>query len=403
MTNPDESIDYLNRLEGPIVEALAAMEAGRLPHAIKVGEAFLAAKNIVVKDAIKTNTGRKGDNWSNWLSRICKRQKISVRTAHDYMLLARHPDVSQRAASVRHALEQIAAKREAEGKKRAAPPAKSTKSAAASPDLTELLRNVGPDELRDALRAADWEPAALRELRDYIDEMLDKSLQHLRSGRPTHDRLKGGQRERQRLTEGDAVTASLSCPFVDAALAEHPDHQGADAIKSEVLSMRWGDLDLTAGTWHRKAADLKQGRDHSVPLSPPALTILSALRDEQTANGKRALGEFVFPSAVSTTRHLVEVRRLWRNVVKTADLGDLRLHDLRHSFASQLVSSGASLALIGSLLGHSSPAVTARYSHLFDSVERDAVTRVGAIIEAAGLDQPPSAPVISLSDQRRQK
>jgi hypothetical protein len=82
------------------------------------------------------------------------------------------------AASVRHALEQIAAKREAEGKKRAAPPAKSTKSAAASPDLTELLRNVGPDELRDALRAADWEPAALRELRDYIDEMLDKSLQH---------------------------------------------------------------------------------------------------------------------------------------------------------------------------------------------------------------------------------
>jgi hypothetical protein len=94
------------------------------------------------------------------------------------MLLARHPDVSQRAASVRHALEQIAAKREAEGKKRAAPPAKSTKSAAASPDLTELLRNVGPDELRDALRAADWGPAALRELRDNIDEMLDKSLQH---------------------------------------------------------------------------------------------------------------------------------------------------------------------------------------------------------------------------------
>jgi hypothetical protein len=47
-----------------------------------------------------------------------------------------------------------------------------------------------------------------------------------------------------------------------------------------------------------------------------------------------------------------------------------------------------SLALIGSLLGHSTPAVT---SHLFDSVERDAVTRVGAIIEAAGLDQPPSA------------
>jgi hypothetical protein len=90
----------LNLLEGPIVEALAAMEAGRLPHAIKVGEAFLAAKNIVMKDRMKTNTGRKDDNWSAWLSRICKRQRISVRTAH-YMLLARNADVSQRAASVR--------------------------------------------------------------------------------------------------------------------------------------------------------------------------------------------------------------------------------------------------------------------------------------------------------------
>ena len=107
MTNPGESIDYLNRLEGPIVEALAAMEAGRLPHAIRVGEAFLAAKNIVVKDGIKTNAGKKDDNWSAWLSRICKRQRISVRTAHDYMLLARNADVSQRAASVRDALEQI--------------------------------------------------------------------------------------------------------------------------------------------------------------------------------------------------------------------------------------------------------------------------------------------------------
>ena len=44
MTNPGESIDYMKCLEGPIVEALAAMEAGRLPHAIKVGEAFLAAR-----------------------------------------------------------------------------------------------------------------------------------------------------------------------------------------------------------------------------------------------------------------------------------------------------------------------------------------------------------------------
>jgi site-specific recombinase XerD len=56
----------------------------------------------------------------------------------------------------------------------------------------------------------------------------------------------------------------------------------------------------------------------------------------------------------------------------------------RHSFASQLASGGASLPLIGALLGHSNPATTHRYSHLFDDPQRQAVERVGAVITAAG-------------------
>ena len=170
--------------------------------------------------------------------------------------------------------------------------------------------------------------------------------------------------------------------------------------------MRWADVDLDAATWSRKAVDLKQGRDHALPLSAPAIAILSAIRDEQSGNGKRALGEWVFPSAASKSKHLVAIRRLWRNVVKTAELGDLRLHDIRHTVASQLVSSGASLALVGSLLGHSSPQITARYAHLIDTVEREAVGKIGAWVEAAGgaptpPEPPPSGDVIKFPRPRR--
>jgi site-specific recombinase XerD len=62
------------------------------------------------------------------------------------------------------------------------------------------------------------------------------------------------------------------------------------------------------------------------------------------------------------------------------------MHDLRHTYASVLASAGLSLPVIGALLGHSQPATTARYSHLFDDPLRAATERAGAII--AGSDTP---------------
>ncbi len=60
------------------------------------------------------------------------------------------------------------------------------------------------------------------------------------------------------------------------------------------------------------------------------------------------------------------------------------MHDLRHSYASFLVSAGLSLPVIGALLGHAQPSTTARYAHLFDDPLRAATERVGAVVEAAG-------------------
>jgi integrase len=197
-------------------------------------------------------------------------------------------------------------------------------------------------------------------------------------------------------------------------LAKHPDREAARVIwmvlysgarKSEAMAMKWADVSLADGTWRRKADDLKQARDHDVPLSPQALELLRSIADAQSKNVKVALGEWVFPAAASKARHLVAVRRVWRNLVKSAALGDLRIHDLRHGFASQLVSSGASLPLIGSLLGHSNAQTTQRYAHLYDETQRAAVTAVGRIVGAASQvpEPPPSAEILSLSARRRKK
>jgi integrase len=166
------------------------------------------------------------------------------------------------------------------------------------------------------------------------------------------------------------------------ALDRHPDQQGADIFRlcmltgcrsHEAMSARWDAVDLDAGIWTKPGATTKQKTDHVVPLSVPAKQLLTALC-------KRTNSEWVFPAPDSSTGHRVTIAKSWRLLCKTAKISGLRVHDLRHSFASQLVSQGASLPLIGSLLGHNDPSTTHRYAHLFDDPQRAAVERVGRLI-----------------------
>ena len=168
-----------------------------------------------------------------------------------------------------------------------------------------------------------------------------------------------------------------------AALAEYPDRQVADAIllllltgarKGETLAMRWSDLDLAAAVWSKPAASTKQKQPHQVPLSAAAVEVLQR-QPRRSA--------FVFASH-GGTGHLVELKKSWAKIVRAAGITDLRLHDLRHSYASQLVSAGHSLSLIGALLGHTQPQTTQRYSHLSHDPLRAATERVAAAIAAAG-------------------
>jgi integrase len=123
-----------------------------------------------------------------------------------------------------------------------------------------------------------------------------------------------------------------------------------------------------------------------VPLSAPARQLLAERVD------RKAPGEYVF-SGNGSKHHLVNVWHAWQRICKTTGIEGLRVHDLRHSYASQLASAGHSLSLIGALLGHTQPQTTARYAHLFDDPLRKATEQVGAAVMNAGKEAPPPTPI----------
>jgi integrase len=179
------------------------------------------------------------------------------------------------------------------------------------------------------------------------------------------------------------------------ALNTYADRQAVDVIRlllltgarrGEVLSARWADIDLGKRIWSKPASSTKQKEHHEVPLSAPACQLLAEIRERQS-DKKRGLGEFVFPGN-GETKHVVAIKKSWRRICKTADIEGLRIHDLRHSFAAQLASGGASLPLIGALLGHSNPTTTHRYAHLFQDPQRAAVEKVAAIFTAQPAVEP---------------
>jgi integrase len=91
-------------------------------------------------------------------------------------------------------------------------------------------------------------------------------------------------------------------------------------------------------------------------------------------------GDYVFPGR-GPERPLTDLKRTWKAVCGAAGIEHCRLHDLRDSFASVLVSQGASLPLIGAMLGHTQPQTTARYAHLYDEPMREAAEQVGKLLE----------------------
>lgn len=146
------------------------------------------------------------------------------------------------------------------------------------------------------------------------------------------------------------------------------------ARKGEALRATWDQFDLAAGRWVKPGAETKQKTDHEVPLSRPAVELLAEIR----AEGRES--PYVFPMGDGYQR---DIKNAWAEIRTRAGIADVRVHDLRHSYASQLASAGLGLPVIGRLLGHTQAATTARYAHLSDDPLREATERVGVMFKAA--------------------
>jgi integrase len=163
-------------------------------------------------------------------------------------------------------------------------------------------------------------------------------------------------------------------------LDKHKDRQAANIIKlllltgarrGEVQSMRWANINLATGVWVKPSSSTKQGHEHRVPISPAAVALLRDIKP------KIFPGEFVFPMDGNYRK---DIRVTWRLARKVLGRPELRVHDLRHTFASILASAGLSLPVIGALLGHTQAATTQRYSHLFDDTLRKATEQVAEVV-----------------------
>jgi integrase len=166
-----------------------------------------------------------------------------------------------------------------------------------------------------------------------------------------------GATKRVRFLMPDEVQKLLSCcdgimkgvlrPMVTLAV-----HTGMR--KGEILSLRWGQIDFEQGiiTLH----DTKNGERRDIPMDETAKTTLRGLERK---------GELVFPSRNGTRIDYTQIHLTFREALKKAGITDFKFHDLRHTFASNLImQEGVELNDVRELLGHKNIAMTMRYAHL---------------------------------------
>ena len=125
---------------------------------------------------------------------------------------------------------------------------------------------------------------------------------------------------------------------------------------NEALRAEWSQIDQDRRVWRIPASNSKSKRIRSVPLNDTALEVLGQLDTD---------GEFDYLFVNRATgRPFVTIHKIWDRLRRKAGLPHLRIHDLRHQYASFLINSGRTLYEVQQILGHSDPSVTQRYAHL---------------------------------------
>jgi integrase len=151
------------------------------------------------------------------------------------------------------------------------------------------------------------------------------------------------------------------------------------ARRDEVLTLRWSEVNFERACL--SLPDSKTGAK-LIPLGPAPLAVLSS--------APRLEGSlYVIPGRRIGGR-LIGLQRPWVRIREQAGLGDLRLHDLRHTFASYGAAAGLGLPVLGAILGHRNQATTARYAHIADDPRQAGAARISGEIAAALNGRPPA-------------
>ena len=133
------------------------------------------------------------------------------------------------------------------------------------------------------------------------------------------------------------------------------------ARKSEAAHAKWEDVNFEHKLWTVPLS--KSGKPRYIPLSDAAINVLNRRKDIDSA--------YIFPNP-QTGQPIKHFHNTWDRIRKNAGIPDVRIHDLRHNFASLLINSGRSLYEVQKLLGHADISTTQRYAHLTQDTLRDA-------------------------------
>ncbi|MER9142037.1 site-specific integrase [Mesorhizobium sp. M0871] len=158
------------------------------------------------------------------------------------------------------------------------------------------------------------------------------------------------------------------------------------ARKSEIATLKWSEVDLERG--YLRLGDSKTGAK-VIPIGAPAKEILANVSAVEGS-------DYVFPASAGKG-HFQGVERVWRKVRSAAGFSSLRLHDLRHSFASVGLARGDALSIIGAILGHADVKTTSRYAHLADDPVKKAADEISKSVEAA-FHMSRNADIVSIKD-----
>jgi len=262
------------------------------------------------------------------------------------------------------------------------------------PKLGKLrLKSIGKKDIESLHASLKSTPYRANRVLALLSKMFTLAAEWgLRADNPAHGVPRFQEDRRERWLSVEEIGR-----FWDA-LDNYKDQNAANALRlllltgareGEVLTSDWDQFDLERGIWTKPSHHTKQKKIEYVPLSKAAIALLIEMKSKGSDGP-------LFPGAKGHTR--VSLRRPWVQACKATGLAEaikvnskkrvitryrplVRIHDLRHTYASHLVSAGMSLQIVGRLLGHTQPQTTARYAHVADYALRNATESFATILD----------------------